>query len=209
MPKLINQKYSYHPGYGAGDGDIERLEYECPCGKGTIIEEHDNIPGFRDHDVYIACERCYKLFDLNTENGIRAWQLDTFFIKGFTKSKIRLDDSINTLNIIDCLITLFEFLTWGFSILDKCSKQPKEICHGESLNDIYNIFKHNYKMTKCSLLLNISNNSIIFSDISQISDVKEQRINRFNCTLKNNRIKDISDQFFKEITNVYYQSHEI
>lgn len=36
-----------HPGYGAGDGDTERYEYKCPCGKGKIVEEHDNIPGFR------------------------------------------------------------------------------------------------------------------------------------------------------------------
>ena len=41
----------YHPGYGAGDGDTERNEYLCPCGNGRVIEEHDNIPGFREHDA--------------------------------------------------------------------------------------------------------------------------------------------------------------
>lgn len=35
-----------HPGYGAGDGDTERYEYKCPCGKGKIVEEHDNIHPF-------------------------------------------------------------------------------------------------------------------------------------------------------------------
>ena len=34
-----------HPGYGAGSGDTERYEYLCPCGKGKVVEEHDNIPG--------------------------------------------------------------------------------------------------------------------------------------------------------------------
>ena len=49
--KLICSSQEDHIGYGAGSGDTERYEYECPCGKGKIIEEHDNIPGFRDHDV--------------------------------------------------------------------------------------------------------------------------------------------------------------
>ena len=39
--KRIYSNQEYHPGYGAGDGNIERYEYECPCGKGKIIEEHE------------------------------------------------------------------------------------------------------------------------------------------------------------------------
>lgn len=31
------------------------------CGKGKIIEEHDNIPGFRDHDVYTDFSEKYQL----------------------------------------------------------------------------------------------------------------------------------------------------
>ena len=58
--KLIYESQEEHSGYGAGSGDIEHYEYECPCGKGKIIEEHDNIPGFREHDVYIACDECRK-----------------------------------------------------------------------------------------------------------------------------------------------------
>lgn len=210
MPKLIKSDSYYHSGYGAGDGDVEMIEYECPCGNGVIREEHDNIPGFRDHDVYIDCDTCSKLFDLNTKNGTRIWKIDTPFIKGFTKSKIRLDESIKNRNLIDCIITFFEFLTWGFSILDKCNKEPQEVTYGESFNDVYNIFKHtNYEMTKCSFLLNISNNSVIFSDISQISDVREVRINRFNDILKGKEIKNLSDKFFKEVVNIYYQSDEV
>ena len=63
--KLIYESQEEHSGYGAGSGDTERYEYECPCGKGKIIEEHDNIPGFREHDVYIACDECRK----NTDEG--------------------------------------------------------------------------------------------------------------------------------------------
>ena len=42
-----------HGGWGASAGAVERYEYLCPCGGGTIIEEHDNIPGFREHDVLL------------------------------------------------------------------------------------------------------------------------------------------------------------
>ena len=40
--KMIFSSREAHPGYGAGDGTTERYEYECPCGKGKIVEEHDN-----------------------------------------------------------------------------------------------------------------------------------------------------------------------
>lgn len=73
--KMINSNVENHNGYGAGSGDTERYEYECPCGKGTIVEEHDNIPGFRDHDVYIHCNECQEKYDLDTSKGVRAWEL--------------------------------------------------------------------------------------------------------------------------------------
>lgn len=73
--KLISSTQSSHPGYGAGSGDVELYVYECPCGKGTIQEEHDNIPGFRDHDVYICCDECNKKYKLNTHHGVRCWTL--------------------------------------------------------------------------------------------------------------------------------------
>ena len=53
--KKIYSNRENHPGYGAGEGDTERYEYLCPCGKGRVIEEHDNIPGFREHDVEYSC----------------------------------------------------------------------------------------------------------------------------------------------------------
>lgn len=36
----------------------------CPCGKGKVVEEHDDIPGFREHDIWIQCEECSKKLDL-------------------------------------------------------------------------------------------------------------------------------------------------
>ena len=73
--KLIYSNIEDSQGYGAGSGDTERYEYECPCGKGKIVEEHDNIPGFRDHDVYISCEVCRKKYTLDTSKGVRNWEL--------------------------------------------------------------------------------------------------------------------------------------
>lgn len=73
--KLIRTSIDEHMGYGAGSGDSERLEFECPCGKGKIIEEHDNIAGFRDHDVWIECSECHKKYDIDVSKGVRNWEL--------------------------------------------------------------------------------------------------------------------------------------
>lgn len=73
--KLINSSRTNSLGYGAGSGDIEYYEYECPCGKGLIFEEHDNIPGFREHEVYINCKECEKNYELDVSNGVRNWSL--------------------------------------------------------------------------------------------------------------------------------------
>ena len=73
--KLIYKDCQEHQGYGAGSGDIEIYHYECPCGKGKIVEQHDNIPGFREHDVYIACKECSENYILDTSKGVRGWTL--------------------------------------------------------------------------------------------------------------------------------------
>lgn len=49
---MIYSNWKEHADYGAGCGDTERYEYECPCGKGRIIEGHDNISGFRDEEIH-------------------------------------------------------------------------------------------------------------------------------------------------------------
>lgn len=56
--KKIYESVSYSPGYGAGPGEIKTIEYECPCGKGKIIEDIDAIPGFRSYDIIIECDNC-------------------------------------------------------------------------------------------------------------------------------------------------------
>lgn len=71
----VYSNQEYHPGYGAGDGDTERYEYLCPCGNGRVIEEHDNIPGFREHDAWLQCPECSKKYRLDTSGGVRGWQL--------------------------------------------------------------------------------------------------------------------------------------
>ena len=65
-----------HQGWGAGAGTTERYEYRCPCGDGTIIEEHDNIPGFREHDVWIGCGKCRAEWRFVEGRGVRDWALE-------------------------------------------------------------------------------------------------------------------------------------
>lgn len=65
-----------HKGWGAGAGTTEHYEYLCPCGDGTIIEEHDNIPGFREHDVWIACDKCVAEWRFVKARSVRDWSLE-------------------------------------------------------------------------------------------------------------------------------------
>lgn len=64
--KKIYSNQENHPGYGAGEGDMERYEYLCPCGKGRVIEEHD---------VWLQCLECSKKYRLDTSGGVRGWEL--------------------------------------------------------------------------------------------------------------------------------------
>ena len=61
--------------YGAGAGDTERYEYKCMCGNGKIVEEHDNTPGFREHDVYLVCDDCKNKYIIDTADGVRNWKI--------------------------------------------------------------------------------------------------------------------------------------
>jgi hypothetical protein len=65
-----------HEGWGAGAGTVERYEYLCPCGDGMIIEEHDNVPGFREHDVRIDCDKCRAEWRFVDGRSVRAWGLE-------------------------------------------------------------------------------------------------------------------------------------
>lgn len=73
MKTKLKEKFVNVANYGAGDGTEEKYIYECPCGKGEIIEEHCNVPGFREHDVYIVCEECSKKWII--KGNTRNWEL--------------------------------------------------------------------------------------------------------------------------------------
>lgn len=83
--KLIKDSAVAYPNFKGGAGvaptafscvaNTETYEYECPCGNGKIVEEHDNIPGFRDHFIWIYCDACRKKYRLDTSKGVRNWDL--------------------------------------------------------------------------------------------------------------------------------------
>lgn len=72
---LITGGTGDHSGWGAGGGTMERYEYWCPCGAGEILEEHDNIPGFREHDVRILCDKCRDEWRFADGRSARGWAL--------------------------------------------------------------------------------------------------------------------------------------
>lgn len=65
-----------HGGWDAGAGTTERYEYLCPCGDGVIIEEHDNIPGHREHDRWIACDKCRVEWRFVEGRSVRGWAIE-------------------------------------------------------------------------------------------------------------------------------------
>ena len=74
-PKLISESSEAFEGYGAGAGTLKFAEYECPCGKGKIIDDHDDTPGFRSHDIYFTCDECREKYDIDTSGGVSNWKL--------------------------------------------------------------------------------------------------------------------------------------
>lgn len=38
--------------------------YECPCGKGRVVDDKDATPGFRSHDIYIECDECREKYEI-------------------------------------------------------------------------------------------------------------------------------------------------
>jgi hypothetical protein len=73
--ELIDFDRSSHGGWGAGAGDVERYEYYCPCRAGSILEEHDNVPGFREHDVRIICDACRQGWEFVSGLSVRGWRI--------------------------------------------------------------------------------------------------------------------------------------
>lgn len=73
--ELIASDRREHDGFGAGAGDVEQFRYRCPCGLGEVVEEHDNIPGFREHDVWINCSKCRAEWRFASDRPARGWGL--------------------------------------------------------------------------------------------------------------------------------------
>jgi hypothetical protein len=72
--KLINKKTIYYD-YNNEPAEYDEYNYICPCGKGKIVETHDETPGNREHLVCILCEKCSKEFKLDLTKGIRSWEV--------------------------------------------------------------------------------------------------------------------------------------
>ncbi|WP_227007985.1 hypothetical protein [Pseudarthrobacter sp. AB1] len=47
-----------------------------PVRNGQVIEEHDNIPGFREHDVRLLCDSCKEEWDFVPGLTTRTWRLE-------------------------------------------------------------------------------------------------------------------------------------
>ena len=73
--ELLDGDRSDHGGWGAGGGDTERYTFRCPCGAGIILEEHDNVPGFREHDVAIQCDVCCDEWEFVPGLSVRGWRI--------------------------------------------------------------------------------------------------------------------------------------
>jgi hypothetical protein len=61
--KQLKDRTVQHVGYGAGSGHIIQEEYECPCGKGVVTYEKDDIPGFKSKDISCDCKECSEHYD--------------------------------------------------------------------------------------------------------------------------------------------------
>lgn len=62
LKKLEDTSYQ-SVGYGAGSGQVINEVYECPCGKGKVYYEKDDIPGFKSTDISSDCKECSEKFD--------------------------------------------------------------------------------------------------------------------------------------------------
>lgn len=62
---VIERMKTSHPGYGVGEGTVIKDTYQCPCSKGKVYYEKDNIPGFRDRDVYTDCKDCQGKYEFS------------------------------------------------------------------------------------------------------------------------------------------------
>ncbi|UUM12473.1 hypothetical protein NQU17_02600 [Clostridiaceae bacterium HFYG-1003] len=48
---------------GVGEGRIYTTEYECPCGKGRVVYEDDQTPGYKESAILIYCATCREKYE--------------------------------------------------------------------------------------------------------------------------------------------------
>lgn len=56
-------------------GNEETFVYLCPCGKGRIIEKHENYGTEGGHYVSLECSECINEYELDTSAGVRKWEI--------------------------------------------------------------------------------------------------------------------------------------
>ena len=57
------------------DGPIIRSQYACPCGNGTIDEEHDYTEGHRDCWASLNCDTCRTYYKLSFSDSGLSWKV--------------------------------------------------------------------------------------------------------------------------------------
>lgn len=61
--KLLEETSYRSDGFGSGSGEVITEVYECPCQKGKVYYEKENIPGFRTVEIFSDCKECKENFD--------------------------------------------------------------------------------------------------------------------------------------------------
>lgn len=89
IKKTIN---TYRYGWDDEIAEYDEYEYVCPCGKGKIVECHDETPGNREHLVWILCEECSKKYKLDKSRGARNWELMKIELDKWDTFLERLED---------------------------------------------------------------------------------------------------------------------
>lgn len=65
--KFIKTSSVEHVGIGARRGEIVTKIYECPCGKGIVTYEKDDIIGLKNSDVWCDCEECSEKYEFQRD----------------------------------------------------------------------------------------------------------------------------------------------
>lgn len=78
MRTELIDKETIHYVYNEEPAEYDEYSYVCPCGKGKIVETHDDTPANREHLVWIVCEKCSKEYKLDLSKGARNWEVKIY-----------------------------------------------------------------------------------------------------------------------------------